>query len=320
MELIKVESLKLGVRDIINFVILIALIFALLMVLTWTGYLKCSVIPGWCTVQDAIFGKPTVLIVYGDDGLGDPIKLRWALAQPEHLGVHAQLQQIGFLSVGNLKDYRVIIVEKCATMSTEHMKAFMEYANVYGGRLIWVGDSGTKLTDKDLMLLKIERSGGIVDEKTKNETIGPWARKTDKGEVVSLDNFLGVSYVGNYCQLKDCNTNSNPFIGNMTKTAKDHPLVYGIGEQLPYRGDIALVEDLRLGTRVLSINYGSILRGTIGDKKIELPKEIPVIVESGVGGKVAYYAVPPEQFVNEDAKMSYWGLIENMYLGILGRI
>ncbi|MEM4326943.1 MAG: hypothetical protein QXZ13_02110 [Candidatus Diapherotrites archaeon] len=46
---------------------------------------------------------------------------------------------------------------------------------------------------------------------------------------------------------------------------------------------------------------------------------------SGVGGRVAYYAFPPEYLVSDkmpiDAetgkRQTYWGIIENLYYGML---
>jgi len=42
---------------------------------------------------------------------------------------------------------------------------------------------------------------------------------------------------------------------------------------------------------------------------------LPIIQTSGVGGKVAYYAVPPEQF--NQLPMGYTSITEGMYVGMI---
>ena len=45
----------------------------------------------------------------------------------------------------------------------------------------------------------------------------------------------------------------------------------------------------------------------------------PIIVQSGLTGKIAYYAKPPEQYsakINGEEQI-YYSIIENMYYGML---
>ena len=44
----------------------------------------------------------------------------------------------------------------------------------------------------------------------------------------------------------------------------------------------------------------------------------PMIMTSGVGGKVVYYAAPLESFFAPDRPKKYYLFLENMYTGLLG--
>ncbi|MBI5884823.1 hypothetical protein HZB89_01865 [archaeon] len=310
-------NLEIGVKDVGRLVVLIALLLGLLLVVTWAGFIKCNSIPGWCGVYESVFGKPKIAIVFGSDGLGDPTLLRQALADPKlGVGVRPEMISLSLISFGNLEPYDLIIVEHAATMTTEQLKAFRDYVTQKGGRLIWVADSATKLGPKDQYLLKQERAGGVVDPANK-ETIGPWSRKTSTGEIISFDELLGVNFAANYCSLKPCTEGKEPFIGNLIPT-KDNPLVYGLSPFLQLHGDFSIVEDYGTGTRALSVDYQSALIDL--NKGISVGPVFPLIVQSGLGGKVAYYAVPPETFVKDSQKEKFYSIVQNMYLGILGYV
>ena len=64
---------------------------------------------------------------------------------------------------------------------------------------------------------------------------------------------------------------------------------------------------------VLTLDFGGSLIGESGN----LGKSFPLIVSSGVGERVAYYAYPPEYYVMDN---NYYNLITRMYYGMLGRI
>lgn len=315
--MLEIGKVKIALKDIARLAVLILLLVGLLLVVTWAGIVKCSAIPGWCGVYESVFGKPKVVIVFGTDGLGDPTLLRQSLADPKlGVGVRPELVSIDFVSFGNLEKYDIVIVEHAATMTTAQMKAFIDYVVQKGGRLIWVADAGTKLGAKDKYLLKQERAGGVI-EPGKEEIIGPWSRKTDTGEIVTLDELLGVNYVANYCGLKPCTEDKEPFIGTLVPT-KEHPLVYGLSPYLQMYGDFSIVKDYDTGTRALSVDYGS---NIIDESKgISEGPVFPLIIQSGVGGKVVYYAVPPETFVKDTQKEKYYSIVQNMYLGILGYV
>ena len=113
--------------------VLIILVIALLGILTWTGVMKPRVIPGWCEAYWGIVafqtGGPKVLIVYGNEGLGNPIGpcegnlqqcgLKDILANPEVLGIRADTMRLSSVNLGNLRNYHLVIVEKAKKMETK---------------------------------------------------------------------------------------------------------------------------------------------------------------------------------------------------------
>lgn len=305
------------VKDASHVLILIIMLAVLLYLLTWTSVIKCRAVPGWCDVYWAITkgGQPRVLIVTGTEGMGDPELLRQALADPNYIAVQAQLQNIDMISFGNLKNYDLVIVEKARKISTSKLKAFIDYVD-QGGRLVWTGDAGTELAEEDSQLYADEATEGA-----KHELIGAWARKTGN-EQVRFDQLISVNYVTNYCKIKSCT--GIPWQGILeTDPSREHPLVYGLRQGLVLRGDFAIVKQTEesASTRVLSLNWQSDLVGTDGK---DYGKIFPVIVTTGAaningvyGERVAYYSVPPEQFVSPELKDKYYSIIENLYLGML---
>lgn len=299
------------VKDATHVVILIAMLSVLLYLLTWTNIIRCRAIPGWCDVYWAInrSGQPSILIVSGSEGLGDPELLKQALADPNYIHVPSQVQDISMVNLGNLKKYDLVIVEKARKISTAKLKAFVDYVNE-GGRLVWTGDAGTELAENDEYLFKDERTEG-----EEHEIIGAWARR-DADDQVNFDQLISVEYLANYCMIKKC-VSSTPWQGILvTDPDRQHPLVYGLKQGLSMRGDFAIVKELgdSISTRVLSLDWQSNLQGTDGK---DYGNILPIIVTSGYGERVAYYAIPPEQFVSPDQKEKYYSIIENLYLGML---
>lgn len=321
---------ELLIKNTTRVVFLIALIVALLFVITFTGIMKCNQFPviggAWCNAYWAIksftTGAPRVLIVYGDSGLGNPIGeggLKELLANPEILGVHADILDVDRVTIGNLRNYDLVIVERAKKIETKQLMAFIEYATgPTGGTLVWTGDAGTALGKDDQLLYTTHRDP-TADE---NKPIGPWARR-DADLMVSFDQLLGVQYFGkNFCQAVECSTDAPSFAGNIeTEPTGSHPLIRGIGRTLPLYvfkdEDFALVETLSGGitTEVLTLNFGSNL------VKADLGKSVPLIVTAGLGERVIYYALPPEYYANPKlaaaGKGTYLLPIENMYWGPL---
>ncbi len=295
---------------------LIVLIAAFLMLATWLGLVKCGTIPYWCDAYEFVLGAPRVGIVYGDSGLGDPEKLKEQLLLPNGVNAKAvDLIYVDRISLGNLKNYKLIIVEKARVLSADQLAMFMDYAN-QGGRLVWVADSG------------VERGfGEITDFSDINElkkfTSNPWFRvkeaETDAYSVIAFDEFLGLRYFGNYCSVKTCN-DVNFMVGTLiTENTGDHPLIFGLKPALEMRiskeKDFAVVKQFANSSNsnmVWTLDFHSVIKTDAGD----LGRVVPIIATSNTGERVAYYAYPPEYFATE---MGYYSVIKRMYLGMLGK-
>lgn len=131
-----------------HIIALALLIFILLFVLTKFGYIRCYDIPGFCEIYYAVVGHPRVAIVYGDAGMGDPDLLRNVIIERTHIFPdHIPLENL--ISGGILDQYQLVIVEKARKMDTAAMNAFKDYVTGGKGILVWVGDAGIELGDKD---------------------------------------------------------------------------------------------------------------------------------------------------------------------------
>ena len=310
------------INDAFHIITLIALVALILGILTWAGMVKCSAIPGWCSVYYFVAGEPNILIVYGDTGLGDPFALQKAIQQPEHLGKRAEMIHLKNISPGFLKNYKLVIVDRAKKMSTEQMNLFIEYA-AFGGKLVWIGDSGTELTEDDLLLLESDRSPDSSDE-----PIGPWARKLIKDDgnyIVALDQLLSVEFIGNYCDIKSCE-DELPFIGYFRKTPGDtHSLINGLNPNFEMRGNFSLVEKRldKYNNEVLTVDaLSSIIdeKGIVKTKGFNYGRTFSVVMvssPSGLGESVVYYAIPPETFLIEGQPEKTYLFIENIYFSLI---
>lgn len=310
------------IRDLYHVGLAVGMVLLILGLVTWSGFIKCLDIPGWCDVYYGVKGPPKTLIVFGPEGLGDPDLLADALRDPN--GAHASnisRQEIDYVSAGNLKQFDLVIVTRARQMKTDQLESFMEYVDA-GGRLVWTGDAGTQLTKDDEYLYRDEIDSNFflnetIDDPSEvptHELISPWARKdSEERKQVRFDHYLSVEYRGNYCQIKKgCLINQQ--IGTLVpESGADHKLVYGISQNLKLYGNFAVVEDIGIGsTRVLSVDTQSIL---FDSNHSEYGRVFPIIVSSGVGEKVVYYAIPPELLTLPP--MSYSLFIENLYNGML---
>ena len=313
----EVEKMKVGAKDAVHIAMLLLLIFVGLFILTWIGMLGCRSLPGWCDVYYAVVGKPKILIVSGNEGLGNPELLQTTLADPKILGARAQKLSIQNTSLGNLQQYHLVIVEKAKKISTKQLQMFIDYVKG-GGRLVWTGDAGTEGFTEEELLYEDERN-----ETGKHEIISPWARK-DGDNIVSFDELISVEFKGNYCEIKQCNE-SFPWIGSLEpEPERTHRLINGLQQGLQFYGNFSIVEETpkNVSTRALSIKT---LTRVVDETGKDYGTEFPLIVTTSpssafglkFGEKVAYYAVPPEQFVEEELEKKYFTIIENMYYGML---
>ncbi len=316
VDIVKASSLTIRV------LILLALVFALLFVLTWTNTLKCKSIPFWCDGYYAITGKPDVLIVYGEDGLGDPAMLAEAFRNPNIAGVHAKELRLDSANIGNLKEYEIVIVTRARTMSSEKVKMFIDYANG-GGNLVWTGDAGAEAVEQSGYLRENEK---YLDTNS-TAVINPWARKHD-GRTVMLNKLLSVNYAGNYCGFRKCHRENAFFAGMLEIVSRENPLVYGFNNlkiEVFEGQDFAITEPLNEGTSttIATIDFGSSL--VAGEENHG--NHLPMIISNAkssmgslkIGENVFYYAMPPEHYVNPrlSAESRYGTIISNLYHGII---
>lgn len=297
-------------KMVLHAVILIALLFALLFALTWTSVIKCSVIPYWCELYYSIPGVPSkILIVFGNEGMGNPQLLKQVFSDRKHVGIVPETIHVDLLSTENLKEYNLIIVEKARKMKTQQLKMFMDYANA-GGKLVWVGDSGTELAVGDELLFEDDVAPGA-----EHKEINPWARKQYNIQV-KFNEFLGVNYNARFCGIKKCSEEKELFVGLLVpEPQRKHPLIYALSTDLRLfvnkKQDFALVSESpnSVTKRVLSLDYLSNL--VSGEK--DYGNFFPLIITTGLGEKVIYFAIPPEHFVEEQRKDRYYSFIENIY-------
>lgn len=311
-------------------IFLIILIIISLYALVWTGYVRCSSIPGMCSIywgtQTILSGRqqPSVLIVYNPldtNGLGNPYLLERLLSDKKSLGMHPNMENINYLSPEKLKNVSLVIVERSRKIATQKLEIFMNYVKK-GGRLIWVGDAGVDIGNGDKLLTK-----GDIDGTVDGNTINGWARLNSDDYLIRFDSFLGVSYNTNYCNVKECTEKTYKIAPDSTKTitikypdhengklipSSSHPFVYALKENLPIRDDFAIVTQITPNITPLKIDFGSKL---VSDKGT-FEEVLPLIVISNAN-RVAYYALPPEYLAESDDKVKYTSIVENMINGML---
>ena len=313
--MVDTKQIDLGMK-VLGIIILIAVI---LFVLTWSGVVKCKDIsPYWCDAYDLVMGSPRVLIVHSDSGLGDPQKLKTYLQDPRYVGVGSvDVQDIERVTLGNLKKYKLVIVEEARKMSADQLIMFMDYVNKNGGRLVWVGDSGVEF-------LESEPRAYVDNNEQSKDADNPWFRIKESDtafKLINFDEFLGLKYVNNFCSKANCN-DSFFSVGTLeSEPTGDHPLIFGTSPTLNFKikkgRDFAVVRqiaDSSSSNIVLSLNFG----GMIYTKDSNFGKSVPMISTSsiGLGERVAYYAYPPEWFFEDNNYLLY---VKNMYYGMLGR-
>ncbi|MBT4870947.1 MAG: hypothetical protein HON47_05210 [Candidatus Diapherotrites archaeon] len=293
----------------------VVMVLVLIFILMWGGILDCGEIPMGCELYEAVLGSPRVLIVHGDEGLGDPDTLKTILQDPQGVGVNAvDISHISRISLGNLKRYRLVIVEKARTISAEQLQMFMDYSTQSDGRLVWIGDAGTKRGSKE-----IQKPGDINALK---DADNPWYRVIDKGDefkLVAFDQFLGLKFIDNYCEEVDCADKSFHVGVLNSENTGEHPLIYGATQVLNFKiskeHDFSIVQQFPNASNsniVLSLDLGGKLQG----RENEIERYVPIIATSGLGERVAYYAYPPEYFVKDN---NFGVYIKNMYYGMLGK-
>ncbi len=134
-------------------IILGVLVLVLLFILTQFGFIRCCDVPGFCTVYYAVKGQPKMLILYGNNGIGDPEAL--ANFMKTEMGVYPHMLETSLFSDADaLKQYDMVVVDRAKKLSTKQLLALRSYVQ-QGGTLVWIGDAGTELGDKDYICEKV---------------------------------------------------------------------------------------------------------------------------------------------------------------------
>ncbi len=205
-----------------NLALLAIFLLVALTLATRFGFIYCGQIPGWCDAYHVIMrlvlnrNYPAVLIVYGDDGMGDPGKLHDYIRQVCRIYVRkAPITRVG---PGNLSRYDVVVVEHAKTLSAEQLEMLWDFV-ASGGKLVFVGDSGT---DDD-------RNGATFY--AENNVVNPWDRVKPDGTVI----LFGSELLG--LRFKDV---VSGYAGKVS--VEDDPLTAAIPEDVHFSGSYARVE------------------------------------------------------------------------------
>ena len=306
--------------QIVHGAVLVVLVVALLFVATKFGLMRCDSVPLWCDLYYSIAGAPKVLIVYGDDGLGNEQLLLNGLNEHVRLGgggivpITPSMVGVENIAYGNLKQFDLVIVTHAKTISTDNLKAFDTYVRE-GGRMVWTGDAGTVTEDAEEYLYEDD-----LDENKPHEIVdGGWARvdPDDNATIIYFGrDLLSAKFVGTYCEFKECE-DSEPLVGAVTWF--DDPLTQGLRQGIDFRRDFALVEKTESvlgGTKIA----GSVKTNTSINRDGEsLGRDWPLIIKTGPGTRVAYYALPPELYLEEgDDESGKWiAFLQNMFFGMI---
>ncbi len=287
-------------------IFLVILLIITMYALIWTGNMRCSSAPFMCDIywgtQTIITGRnqPSILILTDpaeNSGLGDGDHLLSLLNDRTISDVRAQQANINYLSSDQLTNISLIIVTSARKISTTNLQTFITYVN-QGGRLIWIGDAGLEKTDQDEYYVHPEtgqRSG--------------WERVVDEKTLIRFNAFLGVDYLGRFCEIKSC---SQDISNGKLIADTDHRLTRGLRPNLLVYEDYAVVRLLAPNPTPLKIDFGSNL---IDEKNKGYGDIFPAIVTSN-SNRVAYYAIPPEYLNIRDGE-KYQLIVENLVQGML---
>jgi hypothetical protein len=317
-------------KKIIGKIILaVVLIVVVLYLLVWSGNVRCSNIPGMCSIywgtQSLVSGKsqPSIMIAYDPNdlnGLGNPELLQRVLEDQNHLAIHPNMENINYLSKEKLKGISLIIVEKSKKLSTSKLEMFMDYLSS-GGRLVWIGDAGTEIDSENDKLLTVGDVQGTYD----TNIIGGWARLNYDNYMIRFDELICAQYIDNYCNIKNCKNieYKSKSIGNkkiniltpeqengVLIPTQDNPFTYAMVKYLNIKDNFSIVKGLSSHITPLKLDYGSILLKK--DKTaISNSMVFPLIIISN-SNRLAYYAIPPEYLIESTDEKKYYSVIENM--------
>jgi hypothetical protein len=142
-----VDKSQQQAKLIVNMVVVVFLIVGFLLVLQYFNFVYLRDLPvmgDWLMeMYERIFGVPRVLILYGDDSIGDWVTLRDRLSSnlifySEDLDVRKFTAGLG----NKLKEYGLVIVIDNKRLDKDKLINLDDYVKG-GGNIIWVGDAGT---------------------------------------------------------------------------------------------------------------------------------------------------------------------------------
>lgn len=290
---------------IVHAVALSVLVFVALTLATKFGLIHCSQVPYWCdgyrSVISTFYGRtyPSIIILHGDTGMGDPQLLYRIIEDSCQLFV--DIDRVDAVSLGNLDSYDVVIVERARTLAPEHMDTLWEFV-AKGGKILLIGDVGVDVETPEEYVT-------VEDTNTaESKILNTWDRKDEFGRHILFGTrFLGLRYIGNYCSGDDCSVSG-------TISFKQDILTKGLPSRVPFPQNFAIVEDLRsssLGphTTVATIEGVAPIQGA--------KPPYPAILRTGY--RMVYLAFPPEEL---------WKMVDNQldkgnvpeYASVLGII
>jgi len=296
---------------LVRIAFLVIIILIALFVFIWTGTIRCRTIPGGCNVywgvMTLITGRqqPSVLILHDPTdtkGLGNPELLKELLSDRKGIAIHPVVTDIRFLNSEQLKYVSLIIVEKARKISTLQLLTIRNYI-AQGGRVVWIGDAGIE-ADED--------KGDAYYIGIANPEKNGWIRLTDTNDIIFFNRTVGVNYVANFCDIRDCGI-GDKFTGKLVAISQSHPLVYGLKPNLPIYDNYAIVKPTETNPTPLKIDFGA---GLFDKKQKNYGTIFDAIITSN-SNRVAYYAIPPEYLAEPADKDKYYSIIYNMFDGMV---
>lgn len=268
-------------KIIIDIVVIVFLFLALLVALQYFHFIflrDVPVIGNWLMdVYEQVFGVPKILIVHGDDSVGDWQKLDNRLR--EEVIFASQDIDVNDISPQLLARFSLVIVEDAKTIKRDYLQHFNDYYEK-GGNIIWVGDAGTRgeVTHNDGTLVKVE-SG--------------WDRKA-----VCINPEKNAA--GNYT-LCSCQNDTKIMVNNKeTPNPKCKFLFYN--SDLHFQYMLGLDSYLRYKTvdkpeMSIKDRYNWMVRGILPSFQLNETKEVALVSMAGSSAnKVATVTVDKEEF------------------------
>lgn len=289
------QETRYQAKLIVNMVVVVFLIIGLLLVFQYFHFIFLKDLPlvgDWLLeLYERIFGPPLILIIHGDDSIGDWQALQQRLSRQlifvsEHLDVN---EVPGGLGGGFLDPYSLIIVEDCKRLDKDKLLNLLEFVEG-GGNIIWVGDAGTYgvVEYKDTVLREQfgwDREVVCINERTltscncstvPSTSTCKYLKDEAERKAIHFQNKLGVSYVAS--------RHIEPPI--MEIINRNHWATAGIIRTF----DLANVNKVA----EVDVSYHSGLLANLNTTSDGYPA---IVVQDGFGadGMVIYFSYPPEE-------------------------